>query len=264
MDDSGLLDVIQLIYPGSMTASHIMNGGCFDKAIRAHFLIDAATCQYTMKHTFTVGEFDEMRTFMEKVANEKAGARHTAPIVAVFERRIEETFKRLAEGGRTPAVWVQYHYIVDIIKIFIRAERLADHDGHLSCIVTRMLDIFSAAGHHQYAKGARLYCQLMKQLESSAAYKETFDSFTAHGNHVVRYSCHDWSGTWCDIFIEQRLMKAAKSEGGLSRGRMRNNDSGHKCWVQTLNHFSDINQRMEDGVKKHVPLHKDLSKTRMK
>ncbi len=131
---------------------------------------------------------------MEKVADEKAGAGHTAPIVAVFERRIEKTFKRLAEGGRTPELWVQYHYMVDIIKIFIRTERLADHDGHLSCIVTRMLDIFSAAGHHQYAEGARLYCQLMKQLESSAAYKETFDSFTAHGNHVVRYSCHDWSG----------------------------------------------------------------------
>ena len=59
-------------------------------------------------------------------------------------------------------------------------------------------------------------------------------------------------------------MKAAKSEGGLSRGRMRNCDSGHKCWVQTLNHFSDVNQRMEEGVKKHDPLHKDLSKTRMK
>ena len=59
-------------------------------------------------------------------------------------------------------------------------------------------------------------------------------------------------------------MKAAKSEGGLSRGRMRNSDSGHKCWVLTLNHFSDINQRMEEGVKKHGPLHKDLAKTRMK
>ncbi len=59
-------------------------------------------------------------------------------------------------------------------------------------------------------------------------------------------------------------MKAAKSEGGLTRGRMRNSDSGHKCWVQTLNHFSDVNQLMEEGVKKHDPLHKDLGKTRMK
>ena len=45
---------------------------------------------------------------------------------------------------------------------------------------------------------------------------------------------------------------------------MRNSDSGHKCWVQTLNHFADVNQRMEEGVKKHCPLHKDLAKTRMK
>ena len=59
-------------------------------------------------------------------------------------------------------------------------------------------------------------------------------------------------------------MKAAKSEGGLSRGRMRNSYSGHKCWVQTLNHFADVNQRMEEGVKKHSTLHKDLGGTRMK
>ena len=264
MDDSGLLELIQLIYPGSTTANNILNGGCFDKAIRAHLLIDAAICQYVMKHVFTNEELDQMRSFIEKVANEKMGAKHTAPIVAVFEQKFEEKFKRLAEGGRTSALWVQYYYMVDVIKIFIRTERLADYNGHISCIVTRMLDIFSAAGHHQYAKGARLYCQLMKQFETSPEYKETFESFTAHGNYVVRYSCHEWSGTWCDICIEQRLMKAVKSEGGLSRGRMRNSDSGHKCWIQTLNHFSYINNCMEEGIKKHGPLHKDLAKTRMK
>ena len=42
-------------------------------------------------------------------------------------------------------------------------------------------------------------------------------------------------------------MKAAKSEGGLSRGKMRDSDSGHKCWVQTLNHFADINQCTDGG-----------------
>ncbi|KAI4803698.1 hypothetical protein KUCAC02_025353 [Chaenocephalus aceratus] len=213
MEDSGLLELIQLIYPGSTTANHILDGGCFDKAIRAHLLIDAAIYQHIMKHAFTEEELGEMRTFMEKVADGKMGARHTDPVVALFEQWFEETFKRLAEGGRTPALWVQYHYMVDVIKVFIRPERLADHNGHLCCIVSRMLDIFAAAGHHQYAKGARLYCQLMKQLETLPAYKETFESFTAHGNHVVRYSSHDWSGTWCDICIEQTLMKSAKSEG---------------------------------------------------
>ena len=42
IEDSGLLELIQLIYPGFIAASHILNGGRFDKAIRAHLLIDAA------------------------------------------------------------------------------------------------------------------------------------------------------------------------------------------------------------------------------
>ena len=31
---------------------------------------------------------------------------------------------------------------------------------------------------------------------------------------------------------------------------MENSDSGHKCWIQTLNHFSYINNCMEEGIKK--------------
>ncbi|CAB3976920.1 Hypothetical predicted protein [Paramuricea clavata] len=100
-----------------------------------------------------------------------------------------------------------------------------------------MLDIFAAAGHHQYAKGARLYCQLMKQLQATPRFIEIFERFTVYGNHVVRYSCHDWSGTWTDICIEQTLMKAAKSEA-----------HGGKC--------------QETWSTPQKP-HKDLTKTRM-
>ena len=217
-----------------------------------------------MKLALTEEELGDMRTFMEKVADGKMEARHTVPVVAAFEQRFEETFKRLEEGGRTPALWVQYHNMVDVIKVFIRTERLADHNGHLSCIIPKMLDIFAAAGHHQYAKGALLYFQLMKELETLPAYQDTLENFTAHGNRVVRYSSHEWSGTCCNTCIEQTLMKAAKSEGGLSRGRMRNSVSGHKCWVLTLSHFSDVNQQMEEDVRKHAPLHRDLAKTHMK
>jgi len=153
MDDSGLLELIQLIYPGSTTADHILNEEFFDMAILAHLLIDAAIYQYIIKHTFNEKELGEMSIFMEEVVDGKMGARYTAPIdlFAVFEKRFEETFKKLAEGGRTPALWVLYNYMVDTIKILIRTERLADYNGNLTCIVTRLLHIFSAAGH-QYAK----------------------------------------------------------------------------------------------------------------
>ena len=112
-----------------------------------------------------------------------------------------------------------------------------------------------------------MYHQLIKGLETVPAYRETLEHFTAHGNHIMRYSSHDWSGTWCDICIEQTLMKAAKSEGGLSRGRMRNSDSGHKCCVLkllTLSHLSNINRCMEADANTHAPLHRDLGKTQMK
>ena len=105
------------------------------------------------------------------------------------------------------------------------------------------------------ALGARLYCQLMKELETLPAFKDTLEHFLVYGNHVVRYSSHGWSGTWCDICIEQTLMNTAKPEGELNRGRMRNSFSGHKCWVLTLSHFSDINQRLEEDVSIYAPLH---------
>ena len=41
-------------------------------------------------------------------------------------------------------------------------------------------------------------------------------------------------------------------------------DSGHKCWVQTLNHFSDVNHLMEVAVNNHSPHHKDLGEMWMK
>ena len=46
MQDSGLLEGIQLIYPGSTTANH-------NKAIRAHLLINAVIYQHIMKLAFT-------------------------------------------------------------------------------------------------------------------------------------------------------------------------------------------------------------------
>jgi len=71
----------------------------------------------------------------------------------LFEQRFEETFKRFGEGGRKFALWVQYHYMVDVIKNFIKCECLANHGEHFSCIASRMLDTSVIPGHHHYAKG---------------------------------------------------------------------------------------------------------------
>ena len=72
--------------------------------------------------------------------------------------------------------------MVYVVKNFIKGELLADHDGH-SCIISWMLN-FAAGGCHQHAKGTRMYCQLIKQLESFPDCKEIFENFTAYDNHM--------------------------------------------------------------------------------
>ena len=39
------------------------------------------------------------------------------------------------------------------------------------------------------------------------------------GLHTVRRSDRYWAGLWTDLVIEQALMRAVKSRGGLTRGR---------------------------------------------
>lgn len=55
-----------------------------------------------------------MRTFMNKVVDGKMGARHTDSVLVVLKQTLEDTL------GGTPALWVQYHYRLDVIKVFIR------------------------------------------------------------------------------------------------------------------------------------------------
>ena len=120
------------------------------------------------------------------------GARHTAPIVEVFEQRFAKTFNTLAEGGRTTALWVEYHWMIDVIKIFIKSERLADHDSYLPVLLqecwrsSQLQDIINMLRVRPYQ-----YYRLMKQLECLPSYKEAFESLSTNGNHVVRYSSHD-------------------------------------------------------------------------
>ena len=46
--DSGLHDIIKLIYESELAADSILNGNSYDKAIPMHFLIDAAIIQHVI------------------------------------------------------------------------------------------------------------------------------------------------------------------------------------------------------------------------
>ena len=159
--------------------------------------------------------------------------------------------------------------MVDTIQIFKRAKLLDDWDSHLGCIIIRMLDTYASSGHYPYAKGARLYSQMMLEYEKDPKFNDTIANYKDCGEHVVRYTDHEWSGIWTDLCIEQTYMRSSKSQGGPDRGRMKNSESGHRLWLETLNHMININQVLEsntdevDTEDKHDS-HKDLGASRRK
>ena len=119
------------------------------------------------------------------------------PMAERFRSKIKNVLTQLDNAGRTPSLWCLYHYMVDTSKIFIRADGMGDFTLHLSCITNRMLHMFTAAGHHNYAKAARLYVQMKKTYKKGSTEEiAIISSFKKNGNHVIRYSSNGWSGVW--------------------------------------------------------------------
>jgi len=76
--------------------------------------------------------------------------------VLKFEMCLEKYEALLPRQSPTATLWLQYIEYVKTLKLFVRAERTANWSLHLVA-VTRMLNLFAATGHINYAKSARLY-----------------------------------------------------------------------------------------------------------
>ena len=134
--DSGLRDIVQLICPGEVGADSILNVSSYGKAIRSHFLIDAAIIQHVVTpNMFTDAELSAIERSVNNAGNNQNGIESSDfPIAEMVQAKIESVFKQFDNASRTPALWTLYHYMVEIIQIFICAEYMADFSVHLSCI----------------------------------------------------------------------------------------------------------------------------------
>ena len=104
---------------------------------------------------------------------------------------------------RTANIWIQYMRTIDILRMFIRAERTGNWKLHLQA-VRDMLPYFAATGHNLYAKSAYLYLQCILDLHNSNP--TVYDMFL-NGFHVIRRSDRYWAGLSSDLIIEQVLMR---------------------------------------------------------
>ena len=88
----------------------------------------------------------------------------------------------LTTRSPTAKLWLQYIEYIETLKLFIRAERSGSWDL-LLIAVAKMINLFAATGHINYAKSSRLYLQLMQQLPTNHPWLD--QCFIEHGCHVV-------------------------------------------------------------------------------
>ena len=83
-------------------------------------------------------------------------------VLSKLRHLIDEKVENVSVS-RTAKLCIWYMRYLDIIKYFIRAERSGNWLEPLKAM-SRMLNLFAASGHHNYASG-RLYLQTMGQFE---------------------------------------------------------------------------------------------------
>ena len=242
MESSGLSNALETVY-GTNAVKHMISGKAYSRAVRGRMLAqNAVMIQLLREIPINHAKVDEIcklftQTMNREVPNEDV--LDNATLVHLNEALI--TLKTtLEENSRTAKLWIQYIDQVDTIKLFIRAERTGDWNFHLIA-VGKMLNIIAASGHHNYAKSAQLYLQMMHDLPKSHPW--LFECFNKYGYQVIRRSDKYWGGLWADLVIEQVLMRTIKSRGGLTSGRGMS-DYVKMLWVGSMHWCSEVHESM--------------------
>ena len=119
--------------------------------------------------------------------------------------KVTEAFERCKATRRTVskifAFWGEYLAMVNILVQFIKAERTADWDLHLTTVAA-MLPHFFAMDCQNYARWLPSYLTDMNSL--AAAHPREYEEFMS-GGHAVSRSSHPFAQVWTDMALEQSI-----------------------------------------------------------
>ena len=220
MSSSGLREVLETIY-GSDTVPHMLSDSAISRAFWGHLvsgvlyatiisdvyecpLHDQFSAEDSKKDLFTntlpkskLGKvsqvFDQLKEqniSLEKIAN---GIDVNEMLASLSQ------YKEKFSEARTVKLWFQYLRMVEIISMFIKAERTGNFDFPLQS-VWAILPYFAASVHHLYARSAHIYLQTMQNLEVTN--KKVYKRFE-NGYHVVLRSQRFLRRLSTDLIVEQ-------------------------------------------------------------
>jgi len=226
MGGLGLEDIFRLCY-GRDTVPHLMTGKAYAIALRGHILVDGALMHKLLSlvvassssdlscagdEQITSEEMSQIQAVYESVlANNIDASDSTALNCASLvkpECAINDIKRKLMALSRTARLWLLYMDYVLIVKIFILAKRTGDWHLHLA-VTGRMLNLFAATGHHNYAHCARLYLQLMADLPSSQPW--LYEQFSCYRFHSIRRTDRFWGKLSADL-------KSVKGRSSFTHG----------------------------------------------
>jgi hypothetical protein len=290
MRGSGLEEVFSEIF-GPNTVEHIFTGKAYSRAVRAHFIAHAALTDMLLdflsdpvcddgSHQYVVTDDDVVSEFAGSLSpyvvsalvelykqtvagvlcdnDEDTGLMLDTSLVKV-DMLMQDFMRALSTCSRMSRFWISYMTYVDLLKLFILAERTANWSLHLD-VVVRMLPLFAATGHGNYAKSARLYVQQMRDLaETHPLLHEQFMS----GYHSIRRSDRYWAGLSMDLVIEQTMMRSIKSRGGLTRGRGMH-ETSRVTWLSTMTECARVRMALSSltGVGQSTSQHVEVGASR--
>jgi hypothetical protein len=246
MSGSGLEEALECCY-GPNAVTHMLTGKAFARAVRGHFLTEAALMVHLMnlvvdsdnsESDFSQEDMDYLIKFYHAVEEKQVGFSESRCSEAMnkFISHLNNVKETLASRSRTAKLWLFYMDCVVTVKLFLRAERTGDWNLHLIA-VERMLNVLAATGHNHYAKCARLYLQLMHDLPTSHPW--LYEKFVNDNCHSVRRSDRFWAGLSTDLIIEQVMMRSIKDKGGLTHGRGMS-ESVRLLWIGSMHRCTSI------------------------
>lgn len=80
---------------------------------------------------------DYIQRYIEQIIVQNVSYKDVEGSTIILESYVEQfngILKKIKNRGPTAKLWVQYFYMVSIVKDFIRSERLGDWDGHLKAV----------------------------------------------------------------------------------------------------------------------------------
>jgi hypothetical protein len=247
MEGTGLEGILEVIY-GENAVVHMLSGKAVARAVRGHLLVDNCLHQLLVQSilddnpdlTLLIDETEDMysrllrgETTLETVVSSSAVNR----ISELLDKKKTE----VSGQSKTSKLWVGYQQMLRTARELIKADRTGSWNNHLHAIYNA-LPIFAAAGHYNYMKSAYLYVQEMSELENNNP--EVYKMFQK-GLHVIRRTNQFWAGLGCDLVIEQTLMRALKTSGGLTHGSKMTEEQ-RALWTMAAPIMSEYNIAMQD------------------